>query len=216
MTAPPVIDRRARRRQTTKEEILEAAWTLARTQGLTEFSLRDLAASIGMRAPSLYEYFASKNAIYDAMFGQGMREALAAATAKSKSRTLRGALRENAHRMFDFATVDPARTQLLFLRTLPGFEPSPESYAPAVELSARVQRLLVEHGITHPDAMDLWTALISGLINQQLANDPGGQRWGRLIDLAVDMFIAAISPNRPARSRAKEAHDDADTGRRDR
>ena len=90
----------------------------------------------------------------------------------------REALREIAHRMFEFATSDPARAQLLFQRTIPGFEPSPESYAPAVEMFARVQALLESHGITDPDAMDLWTALISGLVNQQLANDPGGDPLG--------------------------------------
>ena len=146
-----------------------------------------------MRAPSLYEYFASKNAIYDAMFGQGMEQARAVMGAEIEARDIRGVLRESAHRMFDFATTDPARTQLLFLRTIPGFEPSAECYAPAVEMSARVQALLIEQGITHPDAMDLWTALIGGLINQQLANEPGGDRWGRLIDLSVDMYIAQMS-----------------------
>ncbi|HEY7947636.1 MAG TPA: TetR/AcrR family transcriptional regulator, partial [Acidimicrobiales bacterium] len=178
------VDRRARRREATKDEILEAAWTLARTQGLTLFSLRDLAAGVGMRAPSLYEYFASKNAIYDAMFGMGMRQALAVVGAETRAPGVREALRESAHRVFDFATSDPARNQLLFQRTIPGFEPSPESYAPAVEMSARVQALMIDHGITHGDAMDLWTALIGGLVNQQLANEPGGQRWGRLIDRA--------------------------------
>jgi hypothetical protein len=41
--------------------------------------------------------------------------------------------------------------------------------------------------------MDLWTALVSGLTNQQLANDPGGTRWARLVDRSVDMFIAEMS-----------------------
>ena len=55
-----------------------------------------------------------------------------------------------------------------------------------------MQSLFMEHGITDPDAMDLWTALISGLTGQQLANDPGGTRWARLVDRAVDMFLAAV------------------------
>ena len=43
-------------------------------------------------------------------------------------------------------------------------------------------------GITDPDSMDLWTALISGLTAQQLSNDPGGTRWERLISRSVDMY----------------------------
>ena len=61
------------RHEATKEEILAAAWELARTVGLTGFSLRDLALAVHMRHQSLYTYFPSKHAIYDALFAQGMR-----------------------------------------------------------------------------------------------------------------------------------------------
>jgi hypothetical protein len=103
-------------------------------------------------------------------------------------------LRASAHKMFDFFTSNPARALLLFQRTIPGFEPSAESYAPAVALIQRLQTFLADHGITDPDAQDTWTALVSGLSNQQLANDPGGTRWARLIDRAVDMYLAEFAP----------------------
>jgi hypothetical protein len=35
---------------------------------------------------------------------------------------------------------------------------------------------------------DIYTALLGGLVNQQLANDPGGQRWRRLIPRVIAMF----------------------------
>lgn len=194
-------DRRSRRREATKGEILDAAWDLVREHGLAALALRDLAARVGMRAPSLYQYFDSKHAIYDAMFAQGWRQALDEVATDAEIPDTRDALLYAARRMFEFATSDPARTQLLFQRTIPGFEPSPESYAPAVEMLARTQTLLVAHGITDPDAMDLWTALISGLTSQQLANDPGGTRWERLIDRSVDMFIAQVVPAAPPRKR---------------
>ena len=188
-------DRRARRREATKAEILDAAWALVREQGLGGLSLRDLAARAGMRAPSLYQYFPSKHAIYDAMFAQGASQALAEVAAPDTTSDRRAALRENAHRAFDFATRDPARAQLLFQRTIPGFEPSPAAYAPAVEMRTRVQALLERHGITGPDDLDLWTALIGGLVSQQLANDPGGSRWARLVDRTVDLFLADVAPS---------------------
>jgi len=31
---------------------------------------------------------------------------------------------------------------------------------------------------------------VTGLVDQQISNDPGGTRWERLIDDAVDMFFA--------------------------
>ncbi len=190
----PRPDRRGARRAATQAEIIDAAWALVREHGLAALSLRDLGERVGMRAPSLYQYFPSKHAIYDAMFGQAMREALVAVDAAIDGLDARAALRAQARTVFEFATSDPARAQLLFQRTLPGFEPSPESYAPAVELSARLQALLFAAGITDPEAMDLFTALVSGLINQQLANDPGGERWARLVDRTVEMFLANVAP----------------------
>jgi AcrR family transcriptional regulator len=193
--APPT-NRRATRHAATKAEILEAAWTMARRDGLAALSMRELAASVGMRAPSLYQYFPSKLAIYDAMFGQGMRQALAAVTGAIETHDGLDALRESGRAVVEFATSDPVRAQLLFQRTIPDFEPSPESYAPALELSGRVRSLIEELGITDPDAMDLFTALMGGLTNQQLANDPGGTRWIRLVDRTVDMFFNDVALHR--------------------
>src|SRR5712664_4034531 len=76
MVVPSTRDRRAERREATRAEILDAAWQQAREQGLAGVSLRDIAAQIGMRPPSLYWYFDSKHAIYDAMFAQGNRQLL--------------------------------------------------------------------------------------------------------------------------------------------
>ena len=144
---PGATDRRAVRRAATRDEILQAAWALARAEGLAALSMRDLAAAVGMRVPSLYQYFDSKLAIYDAMFGQGMTEALAdrggwdrrAGRPRCAAGEWPGTRR--VHR-----PVIPSRNQLLFQRTIPGFEPSPDSYAPAVALSTRVQSLFVDLG----------------------------------------------------------------------
>ena len=188
-------DRRARRREATKAEILDAAWTLLREHGVAALSLRELAGRVGLRAPSLYQYFPSKDAIYDALFEQGATQALEVMTEPPiTTANTRAALRRAAHRLFDFATRDPPRAQLLYQRTIPGFEPSPAAYAPAVEMRQRVQALLAAHGIAGPDDMDLWTALLSGLVNQQLSNDPGGTRWARLVDRTVDLFVADVAP----------------------
>ena len=77
MVVEPIRDRRAERREATKAEIIDVAWELVRAEGLAALNLRDLAAKVGMRPPSLYSYFDSKHAIYDAMFLQGNQELLA-------------------------------------------------------------------------------------------------------------------------------------------
>ena len=78
-------DRRQERRDATRAEILEAAWELAREGGLAALSLRDLARRVGMQAPSLYSYFESKHAIYDAMFAQGAQAYLEYAKARERT-----------------------------------------------------------------------------------------------------------------------------------
>jgi hypothetical protein len=55
-------------------------------------------------------------------------------------------------------------------------------------------------GYTDPDAMDLFTAMMSGLTNQQLSNEPGGRRWARLIERSVDMFIEEMATNRAVKT----------------
>jgi AcrR family transcriptional regulator len=190
----PMRDRRAERREATRAEILEAAWELARAQGLAGLSLRDVAARIGMRPPSLYWYFDSKQAIYDAMFAEGNRQLLQRIAADDWPVEPRALLRRVATIFVEFSVEDPARAQLLFQRTIPDFEPSPESYALAVEVLQRAREWLTAAGLTDPAHFDLWTALVGGLATQQLANEPGGDRWLRLIDEAVDMYADHVMP----------------------
>ena len=187
------------RHAATKPEILTAAWGLARERGLGGWSLRDVADAVGMRAPSLYVYFDSKNALYDAMFAEGNAELLrrggvvtteveAAGVAPSE------ALLAGAVMFFDFCLEDPARYQLLFLRTVPGFEPSAASYALAREALEQMRAVMRAAGVGGPEQVDLWTAMLSGLVAQQVSNDPGGDRWRRLVRPAVEMFLAAHPP----------------------
>src|SRR5690348_13258235 len=70
------LDRRARRRQQTIDEVLDTALEIMTEQGAGGLSLGEIARRMGMRPPSLYVYFASKHAIYDALFARGARELL--------------------------------------------------------------------------------------------------------------------------------------------
>lgn len=201
MLDSPIRDRQSERRAATRAEILEAAWTIAREQGLSELTLRDVASRIGMRGPSLYSYFDSKNAIYDAMFGQAWTECLAGLDALGPMpRSPRAVVKRLARTFFDFAAADLARHQLMNQRTIPGFVPSPEAYAPAVEVLERARRYLAACGVKRADHVDLYTALVGGLIDAQQANDPGGDRWSRLLDQAMDMFADHAGLPRSRRS----------------
>ncbi|MGH9095163.1 MAG: TetR/AcrR family transcriptional regulator, partial [Acidimicrobiales bacterium] len=84
---------------------------------------------------------------------------------------------------------------LLFQRTIPGFEPSPASVKISQDSLAEPGELLARCGVSDPETLDLFTALGTGLADQQLSNDPGGDRWIRLIDDAVEMFYEHITKN---------------------
>jgi len=192
MLGNPPRDRKAERRAGTRAEILAAAWALAHEQGLSGISLRDLGARVGMRAQSLYSYFDSKFAIYDAMFAEGNALLLERTSSLPSPRDPDAGLRAGARVFFTFCVEDPARYQLLFQRTIPGFEPSAESYAIAGKVLEAATARLHAAGITTDRGRDLWTALLNGFADQQIANDPGGDRWGRLLDDAIDMFLAHL------------------------
>jgi AcrR family transcriptional regulator len=194
-TEPRRRDRRHARHEATKQEILDAAWQMVRADGLNALSLRALANAMDMEPQSLYTYFASKHAVYDHLFATANHELLARFERIEISDDPRVALNTIARLMVTFATEDQARYELLFMRTIPDFAPSPESYAVAVEVFAKGRSILTAAGLVDDADFDLWTALVAGLASQQLANDPGGDRYLRLIDDAVAMFAEHVFPS---------------------
>jgi AcrR family transcriptional regulator len=201
-------DWREGRRRSARDAIVHAAWALVGEVGLAGLSLRDLARQAGITTPTVYAYFESKNAIYDTMFGHAATEFADRMAEPIDGDDPRDLLVAYVRRFVEFCTGDPARYQLLFQRTLPGFEPSPEAYAPAVRSLANTQELLALNEVTEARHLDLWTALITGLVDQQVSNDPGGDRWTGLIDESIDMFLAHSQqhPTRkpsPRRNRTK-------------
>ena len=194
--AAPPEDRRRQRREAKVAAILAEAWTLARRDGLAAISLRDLADAVGLRQPSLYVYFESKLDLYDAMFADGYRQLLDVVTDRRYGDEPRKALSTFVADCVRFAGDDVIRHQLLFQRTIPGFEPSAPSYALALEFYTFAQRLADAAGVRTQADLDVLTALVSGLGHQQVANDPGGNRWVRLADQVVDMFLTDVDRRR--------------------
>lgn len=201
----PTPNWRTKRHAEARDDIVAMAWELARENGLAGLSLRDLARRLGMAAASLYSYFDSKHALYDAMFADGYRVFLDLGPIEPGP-DLRSTLHSTAQRWVSFALDDPVRNQLLNQRSIPGFEPSAETYElakQAYELTAAPLRALTE--VTQDD-LDLISAFIGGLINQQLANDPSGTRWVRLLDDAVDLLAYRIEKGPGTAPPARERH----------
>jgi AcrR family transcriptional regulator len=198
---------RDRRRRQTREEILDAAMAVVTEQGTAALNLSEVARRIGLRQPSLYQYFDSRMAVYDALFERGMRQHLAIVRAAVADHPPGlAAVRAIASGTVRFSVQNPALTQLVFLPAVPGFEPSAAAYAPSLEvleLTRAAFAAAVERGELHPSAatgqgMALFTALTAGVAAQQLGNDQHGSsadgRYLALVEPAVEMFCTYYAP----------------------
>lgn len=191
MTSTRVADHRSQRRG----QILAAAWDIAAESGLGAVSLHEVARRVGIRQPSLYGYIDSKLGLFDAMYAQAYEELLALTqTAARDDGTAREHLLRFSRAILDFAVDNPPRQQLLFQRTIPGFEPSSASYALAMRLIDRCQGLLSALGAGSPADVEVYTALVAGLGAQQIANDPGGRRWTRHLEPLLEVFLDHFVP----------------------
>jgi AcrR family transcriptional regulator len=205
------LDRRARRRRQTIDEILDAALRLMEADGVAALSLSAVAREVGMQPPSLYQYFSSKMAIYDALFRRGAEQFLAARREAERTANTDDLLELDLiclSAVSRWAVANPVYSQLLFWRTVPGFEPSPEAFAPAVEVMQELRdhlRAAVDAGQLHPDAatedaVSLYTSITAGVLSQQLANEPDATfeqgRYTRLLPVVLEMFHQRYAPPR--------------------
>lgn len=174
-------DRLERRRRATLEEILEVSLEVMREEGVGGLSLAEVARRVGVQPPSLYNHVDSKMAVYDALFAAGTRAHHAAVEAEIEGHEPGlDALAAGFEASVRWCVEHPTLTQLMFWRPVPGFEPSSESFAVAEQVLARVREALteaVERGELREEAASdqgvaLFTSVNSGLITQQLANEP--------------------------------------------
>jgi len=193
----------ARRRQALVDEIVEAADALVHEEGLAGLSMRDLGARVGLHSSSLYQYFPSKLDIYDALFARWHRQLEACMSNFDHEGDPEQVFRTGSARFTEFCTADPVRYQLLFQRTIPDFVPSEESMALARASFADMAAVLARLGIVDSVDLDLWTAVQMGLTDQQLANEPGGDRWTGQLHRAIDMYLAHVRPRRSSPRRKK-------------
>ena len=192
--------RRRRRRADARKEILDAAWEIADEEGIGGVALSEVARRVGMRAPSLYNYFPSKQAIVDAMFQQGAIEFRETMRAPLVARSRRDSVREVAFRFMEFALARPARFELLFHRPVPGFFPTEAAFTPALEADAIVSERLVDAGLGDPVIQAYARASITGIANQQIANQLDPQFNIDMVDAAVDVVLAMADRRRRAQS----------------
>ncbi len=200
-------DRRVLRRRQTIEEALDAAVAIMEEAGVGGLSMSEIARRLGMRQPSLYKYFPSLHAVYDALFARGLERSGAAIRAAVEDGP-RGVvtIRAAGRALVRWAVENPALAQLLYWRPVPGFAPTAATFAASVRQMDQLRAAFaaaVRAGELHPDAASaeaprLFTILLSGLISQQMANEPaadyGTGMFTSLTEAALDMFFARYAP----------------------
>jgi AcrR family transcriptional regulator len=211
----------------TIEQVLDVAVAVMAEQGVAGLSLGEVARRMGIRPPSLYVYYDSKNALFDAIFARGWRELMACMEPLHRRHVhettdLQTYLQASADTFVRWAVEHPAYTQLMAWRPVPNYEPSADAYAPAVEMFDEARAAFAElddrgffcEGVAVDEALDTWTVLVSGVITQQLANAPqesfdAGRYTSRLPEL-VAMFVAHYGAPRAKQNERRKSH--ADTG----
>ncbi len=112
-----------------------------------------------MQAPSLYTYFESKDALFDAMFTEGylqLGEAVVDWVADDAGEEPADVLGTVIGRWIEFCQASLARYQLMFTRAIPSWQPSEEAYAVSVREYERMTESLIRLGITTAEDLDLY------------------------------------------------------------
>ena len=207
------MGRVAERRARTTETIVAAAREVIAQEGAAGLTLGEVARRVGVRTPSLYEYFSSRADLCDELFRRGWTDfgAATAHLAPDEGTDVHAMLAEAMDVAVDWALAHPAEAQLMFWRPIARWQPSPSAYEPALEALARAGVALAraqELGLLDPgpdpeELVQVWAALTTGVISQQLSNEPGvpaaAGRTSRHRAALVRMYVDHYSP-RPHRS----------------
>ena len=204
--APP--DRRARRRQETIREILQIARDVMTEEGVNGLSLAEVARRLGVQPPSLYKYFPSLMAIYDALFDEGQRANLEALRAGMQgAEPGLDALTAGLEASGRWCLANRAVAELLFWRPVPSFHPSPEAFAVSTEmvqlqrgaLADAVAKGQLGPGANEEGAIYLVSTLIVGVLSQAFANEPdlpwGEGRFTPMFTTLMRLLPSAFPPD---------------------
>lgn len=202
--------RQQRNRREMFDAILDAAQIILHERGVAALNLNDVAQRVGVRPPSLYKYFPSKAALYDALYAEGVRlmhendERIWAAyppgwegiEAWFRSRL---ALARAHRELYELVTSSP----------VPGFVPSEENltavFAAGAVVSGAVGKAIAS-GVIAPDiparrAMRLLFAASRGVIAEALGKEPIDPDADRAEDALNDCLALFRKGWMPQRSR---------------
>jgi AcrR family transcriptional regulator len=185
--------------------LLAAASELLEREGPDALSIRRIAAAAGVAPMGVYNHFSSKSGIVEALFVEGFdRLGLAMVTLNEIADPLE-ALVEGGRRYRALARAHPMAYQLMFLRAVPGFDPSAEAKAVATRafegLVAAVRRAMAAGVIDDRDpemtSQMIW-ASIHGWVSLELCGIGFVEDTDRGADLLCAVMLAGLGRRSPA------------------
>jgi AcrR family transcriptional regulator len=155
--------------------LLEAAAELLEKEGPDALSVRRIAAAAGVAPMGVYNHFSSKFGIVEALFERGFEELRDAIATSTQTDDVLEDLRESGRRYRALALAHPMMYRIMFLRAVPGYEPSDhalEVAASAFEALAAAVRRAMAAGALAPapeveTAQVIWSA-IHGWVSLEL------------------------------------------------
>lgn len=191
------VDRVAIRRARAEREILDAAWSLMAREGVAALSVREVARSVGIRQQSLTYYFATKQSLLDALFADGFADLRRRFDRLSTPTDPVQGVVDVALAFVDHLVARPPGYHLMFQGTVPGFEPSADSHAIALTVLRELAERLAAAGVTRAADVALVRSLMSGLVAEQIANEPRGHLFTDQTERGIRAVLQAIRTPAP-------------------
>lgn len=186
-----------------QQAVLETAGRLLATEGPAALTMRRIAEEIGASTTVLYGSFAGKNEIIDAMVIEGHNALRARLDEIPRSLAPLDRLAATGRVYREAALADPARYQLMFGSTIPGYEMSPAARAAAQGSFGALEeavRACIDAGVIKSTVearfvAEILVAAAHGAVSLELAghfDDPSraGERFSVLSAASVRPFLA--------------------------
>jgi AcrR family transcriptional regulator len=213
------VDRRRTRSTEVEQLLVEAAAHLLEEEGPEGVTVRRVAAAAGVAPMGVYNHFDGKNGLIDAVFQLGfatLTQEMADVATLADSGV---ALREGFRRYRRLALDHPRTYGVMFLRSVPGFEPSDgarSTAADSFEALVRTVRRAMDDAVladAEPEAVaQLMWAACHGAVALEIADICIVTDMAKSYDDLVDALLRGLSPpedragsprrgSRPARAR---------------
>jgi len=188
-----ISGRVAVRRVRAEREILDAAWAEMAREGVAALSVREVARSVGIRQQSLTYYFPTKQALLEALFVDGFADLRRRFDELSPATDPLQGVVDVAIAFVDHLVARPAAYHLMFQGTVPGFQPSDQSHETALTVLSELVDRLAAAGVTESADLALVRSMMSGLVAEQIANDPQGRLFADQTERGIRAVLTALA-----------------------